>query len=149
MDDKTRAVYYEWAEHLYGEKQQMMKAAEELCECAAAIMRLLTTHRPEALEEAQGEVADAGIMVQQMKRLLGTAVVNTVEAHKLRRLRGRLIDTLVERQMEWAHELGYSLLRETAGADAKAALEAEPPMRPREWYSRKGAPHVGGCEARP
>lgn len=63
---------YEDAIETWGRKAQMMKAAEELCELAAAINRLLCCEasgyrsREEVMAELQGEWADAEIMLNQL-----------------------------------------------------------------------------------
>ena len=63
---------YEDAIETWGRQAQMMKAAEELCELAAAINRLLCCEasgyrsREEVMAELQGEWADAEIMLNQL-----------------------------------------------------------------------------------
>ena len=63
---------YEDAIETWGRQAQMMKAAEELCELAAAINRLLCCEasgyrsREEVMAELQGEWCDAEIMLNQL-----------------------------------------------------------------------------------
>ena len=76
MDELTMEQWemgiYEDAIETWGRKAQMMKAAEELCELAAAINRLLCCEasgyrsREEVMAELQGEWADAEIMLNQL-----------------------------------------------------------------------------------
>lgn len=63
---------YEDAIETWGRQAQMMKAAEELCELAAAINRLLCCEasgyrsHEDVLAELMGEWADAEIMLNQL-----------------------------------------------------------------------------------
>lgn len=68
---------YEDAVETWGREAQMMKAAEELSEMAAAINRLLCCEksgyrsREEVMAELQGEWCDAEIMLNQLHVMLG------------------------------------------------------------------------------
>lgn len=63
---------YEAAIETWGRDAQMMKAAEELCELAAAINRMLCCEksgyrsREEVMQELQGEWCDVEIMLNQL-----------------------------------------------------------------------------------
>lgn len=82
----------------WGPEKQTMKAAEELCELAAALMRLRClmgtgasdedVHR--AWDHVVEEIADAGIMLDQMRMLYDDTDENRIRAGKLRRLAARL-----------------------------------------------------------
>lgn len=67
---------YEDAVETWGREAQLMKAAEELSELAAAINRLLFCEasgyrsREEVMAELQGEWADAEIMLNQLHVML-------------------------------------------------------------------------------
>lgn len=76
MDELTMEQWemgiYEDAIETWGRQAQMMKAAEELCELAAAINRLLCCEksgyrsREDVLAELMGEWADVEIMLNQL-----------------------------------------------------------------------------------
>lgn len=76
MDELTMEQWemgiYEAAIETWGRQAQMLKAAEELCELAAAINRLLCCEksgyrsREEVMQELQGELCDAEIMLNQL-----------------------------------------------------------------------------------
>lgn len=76
MDELTMEQWemgiYEDAIETWGRQAQMMKAAEELCELAAAINRLLCCEksgyrsREEVMQELQGEWCDVEIMLNQL-----------------------------------------------------------------------------------
>ena len=76
MDEITMEQWemgiYEDAIETWGRQAQMMKAAEELCELAAAINRLLCCEasgyrtREDVLAELMGEWADVEIMLNQL-----------------------------------------------------------------------------------
>lgn len=76
MDELTMEQWemgiYEDAIETWGRQAQMLKAAEELCELAAAINRLLCCEksgyrsREEVMQELQGEWCDVEIMLNQL-----------------------------------------------------------------------------------
>lgn len=76
MDELTMEQWemgiYEAAIETWGRQAQMMKAAEELCELAAVINRLLCCEesgyrsREDVLAELMGEWADVEIMLNQL-----------------------------------------------------------------------------------
>lgn len=76
MDELTMEQWemgiYEDAIETWGRQAQMLKAAEELCELAAAINRLLCCEasgyrtREDVLAELMGEWADVEIMLNQL-----------------------------------------------------------------------------------
>ena len=92
---------YREAIRRWGPNAQTSKAAEELCELAAALNRYLSqiyAHEGEAdydelgrlLEAIAEEMADAEIMLQQLRMIFGGPKVNAWKAHKIRRLAERL-----------------------------------------------------------
>lgn len=82
----------------YGADKQTMKAAEELCELAAALMHLRCLMGTGATDEeihaawdhVVEEIADAGIMLDQMRMLYDDSDVDLARAGNLRRLAARL-----------------------------------------------------------
>ena len=80
MDELTMEQWemgiYEDAVETWGREAQLMKAAEELSELAAAINRLLCCEasgyrsREEVMAELQGEWCDAEIMLNQLHGML-------------------------------------------------------------------------------
>ena len=70
--EKRGMGIYEDAVGTWGREAQMMKTAEELSELAAAINRLLCCEksgyrsREEVMQELQGELCDAEIMLNQL-----------------------------------------------------------------------------------
>lgn len=85
----------------WGPLAQTSKAAEELCELAAALNRYLTqiyVHEDEEdVEELDGiikqiaeEMADAEIMMEQLRMIFGGLPIDQWKTMKLRRLAGRL-----------------------------------------------------------
>lgn len=84
-----------------GAEAQSMKAAEELCELAAALMRLRCLIRTGAANEAihkewdhvVEEIADAEVMLKQMRMIYDDSEVDGIRASKLRRLAERLMNS--------------------------------------------------------
>lgn len=82
----------------WGPEKQTMKAAEELCELAAALMHLrcllgvgaADKEIHTAWDHVVEEIADAGIMLDQMRMLYDDTDENRIRAGKLRRLAARL-----------------------------------------------------------
>lgn len=82
----------------YGRRLQTVKACEELTELIAALSRLtclIETGAPEEEIHAEWdhvleELADAEIMLQQMRMIYDGGQVDGIRARKLRRLAGRL-----------------------------------------------------------
>lgn len=92
---------YEDAIETWGRQAQMMKAAEELCELAAAINRLLCCEasgyrsREEVLAELMGEWCDVEIMLNQLHAMLDMddeVYIRKLEAleEKIRKAREKL-----------------------------------------------------------
>lgn len=73
-----------------GQEKQFRKAQEELCECAAAINRMIDV-RPESWEQVIEEAADVALCWMQVRMMLGAAVDLKIE-EKLVRLEGRIAD---------------------------------------------------------
>ena len=71
MEQREMGIY-EDAVETWGREAQLMKTAEELSELAAAINRLLCCEasgyrsREEVMQELQGELCDAEIMLNQL-----------------------------------------------------------------------------------
>lgn len=85
---------YEDAIETWGRQAQMMKAAEELCELAAAINRLLCCEksgyrsREEVMQELKGEWCDVEIMLNQLHVMLD--MDDGVYIRKLEALEGKI-----------------------------------------------------------
>lgn len=100
MDELTMEQWemgiYEAAIETWGRQAQMMKAAEELCELAAAINRLLCCEksgyrsREDVLAELMGELADVEIMLNQLHYWVTEPDIprlTTKKEHRVDRLR--------------------------------------------------------------
>jgi len=133
MQQQDRENVLAWAVYLNGAESQMMKAAEEMAEAAAAIIRLVNFRRSDSLEHVQEELADVRIMLDQIMPLVGVAPVKSFEDAKLVRLHKRLLAE-TRRRVNENHQLrGCTTSAEEIAAEAEIALS----MSPTE-YNRRG-----------
>lgn len=73
---------------VFGPERQIRKAAEEMSECAAALIRYLDD--PDRDDQLCEELADVEIMVIQMRAVVGNEPVNAWMEKKAIRLQDRL-----------------------------------------------------------
>lgn len=85
------------ADH-YGRDAQSVKACEELAELIQAICRHMLSPTDAALENLIEEIADAEIMIDQIKYLCGAAPIDVElkAAMKLKRTMGRIRAEMAE-----------------------------------------------------
>ena len=76
---------------LWGTEPQLRQAQEELCECSAAINRMLR-QRDEGWAQLVEETADVAICLVQLRQMLGPEVDRMIEV-KLARLEARLAES--------------------------------------------------------
>ena len=74
----------------YGTDPQILKAIEELGECVSELSRYLRTKDSMIMESLRWEVADACIMLTQMRFLLGPDQVDSAIHAKLARTLARM-----------------------------------------------------------
>jgi hypothetical protein len=64
----TSGQVYERAEKVFGQKRQMVKAAEEFAELTAILLKFANGDPPAAVEDVLNEMVDAEIMLEQLQR---------------------------------------------------------------------------------
>jgi hypothetical protein len=95
MEKSERNKIFEAAKIQFGEKNQMIAAAEEFSECSAALLRV-ANEKLAAYLGAVEELADAEIMCEQMRLYFNPILIDDMKDRKLRRLAGRLSITVPE-----------------------------------------------------
>lgn len=87
---------YKAAINEFGPRAQILKAAEEMSECAAAICKMLND-KPENLAAVIEELADVETMCEQMRLVFDPVIIDQVKASKLRRLE-KTLQTIKKRK---------------------------------------------------
>lgn len=90
MSDKSTVGIYRRALQTWGATAQLDKATEECCELGAELARYQNGISGEA--ELAREIADAEIMIEQLRLILGDSCVDDARAEKLERLDNRLTE---------------------------------------------------------
>ncbi|MDY0164313.1 hypothetical protein [Desulfobotulus sp.] len=92
MNIRADHLTYIQAREVFGHEAQIAKAAEELSEAAAAILRWRWSkgQSSESRDQMAAELADAEIMLEQMRMLIPAHEIDFQRAEKLTRLRERL-----------------------------------------------------------
>lgn len=85
MDD----IYQEAINH-FGPEIQTLKAAEELSELSAALIKHEIEGTPDTLDRVYEELADVRIMLNQLERLFPSAALMRWQIKKMQRLRAIL-----------------------------------------------------------
>lgn len=88
MDAAEKQALYEKAKAKWGSGSQIIQAIEELTECAAALARW--TNGKAKLCDVYTELADAEIMLEQMRFNFGPEGIESEKEAKLNRLKGRI-----------------------------------------------------------
>lgn len=74
----------------YGQQSQVIMAIEELSECAAKLAKVANGRIGLWDSEVLSEIADAEIMLEQLRLIIGDHLIDTAKVGKLCRLRERL-----------------------------------------------------------
>ncbi len=85
MKDK---IYLE-AKKQWGQNKQMIAAAEEFAEAAAALLRVVN-EKVESLHEVYEELADVEIMSEQMREYFNPSIIDSEKDRKLEKVAKRL-----------------------------------------------------------
>ena len=88
IGDRNRI--FEAAKEQWGEKSQVIAAAEEFSEAAAVMCRYANDKLPKDCVDIITELADAEIMCEQMRHYFNGALIDAEKDRKLKRLAGRL-----------------------------------------------------------
>jgi NTP pyrophosphatase (non-canonical NTP hydrolase) len=89
-DPTKRRELYQKALNKWGSRSQMLQTMEECAELIQALSHWMRNRN--TLMELAEEVADAEIMCEQMRLVLGGAAVDAAKEDKLQRLARRLHD---------------------------------------------------------
>lgn len=86
MRVQDRSYIFEAAKKQWGEKSQVIAAAEEFAEAAVVMCQYANGKRPVDSPDIITELADAEIMCEQMRHYFNGALIDAEKTRKLRRL---------------------------------------------------------------